>query len=191
MIRKIEKAYILAGGLSRRMGRDKLFVQINGRTVIENIINLCRAYFTDVTISANDAMKFEAFKVKVIPDYPNAQGPLGGIMSSLVDCRETHDTCFITAADLIDVDGQLIESLLKNYRDEEYFGVRERDFLQPLCGIYSISALPTLISCVESIDFRAIKAIEKLRNNSIPPTSEHWRNLNNMADLEMAEKLNA
>jgi len=69
---------ILAGGQSSRMGEDKAFLQIDGKTLLQRNINLLkRIGACEVLVSRND------FSQGCLPDiYPN-HGPLSGIHSAL------------------------------------------------------------------------------------------------------------
>ena len=72
-------AFILAGGQSSRMGRDKAMLMLNGRTLLEHAINLARAV-TDVVgvIGPREKIGREA-----IEDIYSNQGPLAGIHAAL------------------------------------------------------------------------------------------------------------
>ena len=48
---------ILAGGQSKRMGKDKLFLQLNGKTLIEHTIDKVKKHLQKVIIIKN--LKFE------------------------------------------------------------------------------------------------------------------------------------
>ena len=48
---------ILAGGQSKRMGKDKLFLQLNGKTLIEHTIDKVKKHLQKVIIIKN--LEFE------------------------------------------------------------------------------------------------------------------------------------
>jgi molybdopterin-guanine dinucleotide biosynthesis protein A len=51
-------AYVLAGGGSRRMGVDKLFLHIGGRSLLERTIATCEVCFKQVRLVAGQSAKF-------------------------------------------------------------------------------------------------------------------------------------
>ena len=55
---------ILAGGQSKRMGKDKLFLQLNDKMLIEHTINKVEKYLKDIIIITNQ--KNEYFSKKKI-----------------------------------------------------------------------------------------------------------------------------
>lgn len=178
---RIDSAYILAGGQSRRMGRDKLFLDCGGEPLLMRTLGICREAFASVTLVARSLDKFKSLGCEVLLDNPQAQGPLAGVIAALEDCAQ--ECCFITAADLYDLDTQIIDRLRVSYRDEEYLGLRESDMPQPLCGIYHKSALSHLKKQAAAGQLRMIEAIAGLEHRLLPIGSEKWRNINCPNDL--------
>src|SRR5438132_1126544 len=74
-------AFILAGGKSTRMGVDKVFLQLDGRTLLARALELARGLASDVRI-VGDVPKFEKFGPVVEDIFQNC-GPLGGIHAAL------------------------------------------------------------------------------------------------------------
>jgi phospholipid/cholesterol/gamma-HCH transport system ATP-binding protein len=74
-------AFILAGGKSTRMGADKAFVLLDGRTLLARCLDLARSVTADVRI-VGDSEKFGDF-ASVVEDVFRDCGPLGGIHAAL------------------------------------------------------------------------------------------------------------
>jgi len=49
---------ILAGGKSKRMGKDKLFLEINNKKLIEHTIDKVKKYLKEVIIITNQNNEF-------------------------------------------------------------------------------------------------------------------------------------
>jgi molybdopterin-guanine dinucleotide biosynthesis protein A len=181
------RAYVLAGGVSRRMGCDKLFVTVDGEPLLARTLRICRAVFSEVSIVAKGAEKFSEFDTPVIIDYPNAPGPLGGIIAALVDCTDctdcSGDSCFIIAADFADIDEETIRALQQDYHGEDYLGIREQGGIQPLCGIYSTKALGELLAvAAKDRSYHLWRIVERLNSRFLPLQKALWRNINTPAD---------
>jgi len=76
---------ILAGGQSRRMGRDKSLIKLNGKTLIEHTIIKVKKFLPNLIIISNEN-KNEIIKygIDVIKDcLGKNQGPLIGIMTAM------------------------------------------------------------------------------------------------------------
>ncbi|RME28487.1 MAG: molybdenum cofactor guanylyltransferase [Candidatus Zixiibacteriota bacterium] len=178
---KITQAYILAGGQSRRMGRDKLFVSVDGVPLLGRTLDVCREAFARVSIVAKESAKFRQFNTKVLLDAPEADGPLAGIITALRHCSEA--ACFITAADLRDLNRTVIANLLQDYRGEQYLGLREPDTCQPLCGIYNVSSLPVLLAAARRGEYALHTILHELECRFVPCDLTVWRNINRPSDL--------
>ena len=73
-IRPDVTAFILAGGKSTRMGTDKAFVPLHGRTLLERALEVARAVTPDVRV-VGDPTKFSTFAPVVEDLFPGC-GPI-------------------------------------------------------------------------------------------------------------------
>jgi molybdopterin-guanine dinucleotide biosynthesis protein A len=169
-------AYILAGGKSQRMGQDKLFLKLSDRTILSHMMEICLSEFETVKLVAKQATKFKSIDADVVFDYPNITGPMAGVIAALLDCRE--ETCFVTAADLYDLNLETIQKLKKEYSGEQYLGISEESGSQPLCGIYHRSALTALKSMASKKNYQMRNAVSHMRHRLILPDVILWRNIN-------------
>ena len=74
-------AFVLAGGKSTRMGRDKALLEFDGETLLAHSLKLARLVAPEVRI-IGDAKKFAPWGDVVEDIYPE-HGPLGGIHAAL------------------------------------------------------------------------------------------------------------
>ena len=72
---------ILAGGKSKRMGKDKLFLELNNKILIEYTIDKVKKYFKKVIIiTKQDNEFFSKNNLIIVKDCIEGQlGPLVGI----------------------------------------------------------------------------------------------------------------
>jgi molybdenum cofactor guanylyltransferase len=91
-------AIILAGGKSRRMGRDKSLLLADNSPLIGKIVSQLKNHFQEIIISANDIEKYLFLNLPVIPDLEEGQGPLMGIYSALLHSK--HEVNFVVACDI-------------------------------------------------------------------------------------------
>ncbi len=88
--------YVLAGGRSSRMGRDKALLELVGRPLVSRAVLKLERVSRDVRIlSSNDALGEFA---PVVPDLHPGCGPLGGIEAALAD--SAHDWNLILPVDV-------------------------------------------------------------------------------------------
>ena len=83
-------ALVLAGGQSRRMGRDKALLDFDGAPLIARVIERVRQVCAEVIVVANDAYAYACFGACVVGDVYPGKGSLGGIFSGLQAAHEEY-----------------------------------------------------------------------------------------------------
>ena len=83
-------ALVLAGGQSRRMGRDKALLDFDGAPLIARVIERVRQVCAEVIVVANDAYAYACFGARVVSDVYPGKGSLGGIFSGLQAAHEEY-----------------------------------------------------------------------------------------------------
>jgi molybdopterin-guanine dinucleotide biosynthesis protein A len=128
-------AFILAGGKSTRMGADKAFVALDGRTLLQRALELAKSVGSDVRI-VGDPQKFAPFAPTVEDVFPNC-GPLGGIHAALRSSQTELN--LILAVDVPFVPPALLQYLIERARNSAFAAVtvaQSGGRYQPLCAIY-------------------------------------------------------
>lgn len=77
--------FILAGGLGRRIGGDKAMRRLDGRPLVDHVIERFRPQVAALALNANDdPTRYASWGFPVIPDGIGGQpGPLAGILAGL------------------------------------------------------------------------------------------------------------
>jgi molybdenum cofactor guanylyltransferase len=128
-------AFVLAGGKSSRMGRDKAFVEHDGETLLTTALTLARGVADQVCI-VGSREKFAAFGVVVEDEFRDC-GPLGGIHAALRS-SETELNLML-AVDMPFVPAGFLQYLVLQARDAPMAYViipRPENRWQPLCAVY-------------------------------------------------------
>ena len=107
-------AFILAGGKSTRMGRDKAFVEFEGETLLARMLGMARSMTVDVRI-VGDAKKFASF-ASAVEDIFQDRGPLGGIHAALRSSQT--DLNLMLAVDMPFVSSAFLRYLIGQARSE-------------------------------------------------------------------------
>ena len=160
-------ALILMGGKNSRMnGNVKGLLKIKNSTFLEKIQETLND-FSSIYLSINDKFSkeqkqnFENMGFKIIEDIYKEIGPLGGIYSSLLNCKEEY--LFITACDMPFITKNSIE-VLCNKVDKNTDGVvfyDKNNKLYPLGAIYSKNVLPIIEEMIEKKYFKLSYLVEK------------------------------
>ena len=128
-------AFILAGGKSTRMGTDKAFIILDGRTLLARMLDLARQVTSNVYI-VGDAAKFASF-APTVEDLFSGCGPLGGIHAALRSSKTELN--LMLAVDVPFATPSLLHFLLMQARNSPAAAVTVPSTTQgwqPLCAIY-------------------------------------------------------
>lgn len=182
-------AFILAGGKSTRMGRDKAFVEFHGRTLLEGALDLARSVSADVRI-VGDPAKFAAMAPVVEDVFPGC-GPLGGIHAALR--ASSSDLNFILAVDMPFVSISFLHDLIERARNSPAIVTvpRAGRGFQPLCAVYRRAFADTAENALKrgrykidasfAIEYTQVITEDELKEKGFPP--EIFRNLNTPEEL--------
>jgi molybdopterin-guanine dinucleotide biosynthesis protein A len=127
-------AFVIAGGKSIRMGKDKAFLEFKGRILLARALELAAVVTEDVRI-VGDPRKFAAFG-RVIEDIYRERGPLGGIHAALKS--SSTELNLMLAVDLPLVEQNFLKYLVSAARETKTVVTipRTSDGMQPLCAVY-------------------------------------------------------
>jgi molybdenum cofactor guanylyltransferase len=127
-------AFILAGGKSTRMGTDKAFVLLDGRTLLARMLDLARQLTSNVHI-IGDPTKFAPFAPTIEDIFPGC-GPLGGIHAALRSSRT--DLNVILAVDVPFACLAWLDYLISRAKrtNASVTVSRAAGGFQPLCAVY-------------------------------------------------------
>jgi len=107
---------ILAGGRSRRMGQDKVWMALEGVSLVERVVRRVLPLADEFLFSTNAPERFETFArsmpvpSRVVTDLFAGAGPLAGIQAGLSAAR--HDLLLALAADMPFVNEALVRHLV-------------------------------------------------------------------------------
>jgi len=127
--------FILAGGKSTRMGKDKAFVALDGRTLLARALEVARSVTPEVHI-VGDSVKFGQF-APAVEDLFRDCGPLGGIHAALRASQAELN--LILAVDIPFVSLALLQYLITRAEQSPSAMVtaaRANGGWQPLCAVY-------------------------------------------------------
>lgn len=181
---------VLAGGRSRRMGKDKAQLKIHAEPqalrAARLLDSVCDATF--ISMRAGQTAQPWADAYPRIEDQIEGIGPLGGILAALNYRQEA--AWLVLACDLPFVDRTVLDQLIAG-RDQSHIATAYRSAMgqlpEPLCAIYE----PQSRQVLEEQLAEGIRCPRKILINSKTmlldlPDPDALANLNTPADLELA-----
>ncbi|WP_282433482.1 molybdenum cofactor guanylyltransferase [Desulfosporosinus sp. OT] len=133
---------ILAGGKNSRMKKNKAFLELEGRPLVERSLAVLQTVFSEVLISSNKPELFGQYEVPVIQDEILDQGPLEGLYQGLK--AATFDEVFFVACDMPFLEAGLIRLLAKWIPEYDIVVPRLQFGTHPLHAFYHRRCLPTI-----------------------------------------------
>lgn len=182
IIRPRASAVILAGGDSRRMGRDKALLPIDGKPLIARIADRLKELFDEVIIGANRIEDYRFLGLEIVPDREPGQGPLMGIASCLG--RTVEDLAFVTACDVPRIDLGFIHRLIGLARgfDMALPVTGDRSY-EPLFAVYRKTVVPPAMDILRLGGRRIIDLINRVNVRLVEASgADLFRNINTMDD---------
>jgi molybdopterin-guanine dinucleotide biosynthesis protein A len=142
---------VLAGGQSRRMGRDKALLPLGGVPMIRILTDRLARIAEPVVVIADRADRYSFLGVPVLADLRTGCGPLGGIHTALrqLDAEEV----FVLACDTPFVSEELIAYIAAFPTDAPARVALMDGRLHPLCGVYSRACLPAIEEAIAAERF--------------------------------------
>ncbi len=150
---------ILAGGLSKRMGTDKALIQLNGKTLLENAIEICKPVCKSIIISSNNK-NHEFCGYQITPDEIKYCGPLGGIYSCLI--KSDTDWNFVISVDAAFVTLSFIEFLISEVNNNDAVIPLHFNGNEPLIALYHKNCIPAILKQIGKKDYKMQNLLKSL-----------------------------
>ena len=184
-------AIILAGGQSRRMGRDKALIDYQGRPIVAHVIDTLRALSDDIVVVANRSDLYGPFGARVVPDYEPPCGPLGGIAAGLQAVQ--HPLVVVVACDMPFLSVPLLRWLIDLAEGYDAVVPQTGDEFEPLHAVYRRECYSSIVRRLERGERRVISFFADVRLRPVPepewrpfdPAGRSLVNLNTPDDLNV------
>jgi len=184
---------ILAGGYSRRMGKDKALLEFHGLPQIEYIFDLLQKFCSQVYLSKRFDQK--AYKdILYINDSKefSDKGPLGGVLSAMKEYPDAD--WLILACDLPFVTEETIQTLLehRNPRAQATAFISTQDNLpEPLCAIWEKHAYQSFLKLFNEGIHCPRKVLIRSNTHLLKQNNPHWLdNINTPQEYEQTRNIN-
>ncbi len=134
----IANGYILAGGKSSRMGRDKGLIVLEEKTIIQHVIEQLKPTVNKLVLVSNNP-EYKKFGLEVIGDIIKNIGPAGGIHAAL-NHTDTEQN-FIVSCDMPFITTLAVEFLIYQSSQTQITVPVYNQKIEPMFGVYSKECL--------------------------------------------------
>ncbi|MGY8824333.1 MAG: molybdenum cofactor guanylyltransferase [Candidatus Latescibacterota bacterium] len=162
---------VLAGGRSRRMGRDKALLPMGETLLLQRVIDAAAPLSSEHLLITNTPDSHTSFTWPIASDfYPN-KGPLGGLYTALSHAKTTH--ILLLACDLPYLNTPFLRFLSEQIDECQAVVPDSGDGLQPLCAIYSRTILSTVTQSIKENNLGMRRLLANLDIRKLSP--EQWK----------------
>jgi molybdopterin-guanine dinucleotide biosynthesis protein A len=193
--------YVLAGGASSRFGQDKALIEVGGKPMLARMCELLRGVVDEVNVVAPPE-KYLSIGVKSVADLWPGEGPLGGIVTALLNTEKSDprfawnlilscDMPFLTREWLAYLAERALKSLAQVVLPQSAHGP------EPLCACYRTDAWPALRAMFERRVRKVTDALKQVKTEVLDEGD--WKrfdsagrlfwNMNTTADFEEVRRV--
>jgi len=189
---------ILAGGKNLRLGRNKALETLDGKSLVEHVIERVEPLSERILIVTSHE-KFDlpvSVKAEMLADLYPDKGPLGGIYTGLAASRSLYN--IVVACDMPFLNTELLNYMLGLSRDFDAVVPRlEEGMIEPLHSIYSRGCLDNMKKRLEGNELKVhsflktvrVRYIEREESQKLDPELLSFFNINHQSDIERAISL--
>ena len=158
---------VLAGGTSRRMGRDKAFLELGGQPLIAVVIGRMAQVCTEVMVVAGDVRPYAGLGVPVVTDRFRSVGVLGGLHAGLE--AATHELALAVGCDMPFLSPDLLRAFAGWADGFDVAVLRQGEKVEPLHAAYRRTCLPAMEAAIRAHKRRIISFFPHVRVRYVTP----------------------
>ena len=193
---------ILAGGKGQRFqSRDKCFITLNGKTLIQHVVDNLSSVTDEMIVAARDEQQGERIGTEIpsnlnlVFDSLNSFGPLAGVLSGLE--RASSPYAFIIGCDMPFVNKDVVEFLFAVAERGSYDAVVpkwESGMVEQLHAVYKKEPMLAVVKdSIKRGDAKMFNLLSRLKNvyyipmdriRGLDPELKTFRNINTPEELK-------
>jgi molybdenum cofactor guanylyltransferase len=180
---------VLAGGESRRYGRDKAAEVVGGTSLLARAAGTLAEVLPHVVVVSSRAPARRDWAH--IPDLRPGKGPLAGIEAALEHAADLGlEGAFVLACDLPLVDAATVRAVIAALGPETRAVAPERASppgLEPLCAAYRLRCLDDVRGALDREELAVYRVFTAVGGVTVPVRAELLLNVNRPDDARRAE----
>jgi molybdopterin-guanine dinucleotide biosynthesis protein A len=158
---------VLVGGQSRRMGRDKAFLELDGKPLVQIIIERVAQACAEVLIVSADVTPYADLGVPIVTDRFRGVGVLGGLHAGLE--AASHQLALTVGCDMPFLDPELLRAFGDWAQGYDVTLLRRGEYVEPLHGAYRRTCLPAIEDAIRDGERRIVSFFPHVRVRYVTP----------------------
>lgn len=184
--------FVVAGGRSRRMGRDKALLGWGGATLLDHAIRTLEAVCSDVRVLSGLQRRYTDRGRAVVVDAAPEQGPLAGLAAALAAAAPRP--AILLAVDMPFVPAELLRYLADTLDGWDAVAPAIPSGPEPLCAVYGPACLDPVREALAAGERKMTSFWPRVRVLThsaddlarFGPPERMFRNLNDPSDYDSA-----
>ncbi|MDE2780222.1 MAG: molybdenum cofactor guanylyltransferase [Chloroflexota bacterium] len=190
---------ILAGGRSRRLGRDKAVEPFGGQPLIRRVIERVAPLTSEIVVVVADNARGASLPLdsdhRIAVDIFPEGGSLGGIFSGLAAAENSWG--LVVACDMPFLNRSLLQHMLAQREGWDAVVPQPGSYPEPTHALYSKGCLPSMEARLRANDLKISGFFDQVRVKYLAqgeierfdPALHSFFNVNSPEDLEQAREL--
>ena len=190
---------ILCGGRSRRMGKDKGSLVLNGKPMILHVLDTIKDIADEIVLVLRDQDQIDKYKqfleeetvpIKIVTDEIKDQGPLVGILTGLSQINSEYAQILPCDSPFISKEFVLKMSEIAEGKEfDAIVPIWDDGHIEPLHSIYKKTSVSVIIDLIKNKK-RNVKALIECLNvkyidaGKLDETTMSFRNINTINEFK-------
>lgn len=183
------EAFVLAGGKSSRMGRDKGLVLLNGQPMISYVLKALSKTGIPVSIIAHNT-DYENFEHPVYIDLIEEKGPIGGLFTAFSHTKAK--AVLLISCDMPLVTSEALKQLMDKAEINRIIAATAEGRINPLFSIYPVALLEEVKKRIQDDNLKMTDFILENKYTLVPSIALEmpgiFQNVNTPEELKMTEE---
>ena len=175
------------------MGRDKAFLQLDGRPLIQIVIERMAAACAEVLVVAGEVGSYEGLGAPVVEDRFQGVGVLGGLHAGLA--AASHEIALAVGCDMPFLKPDLLRAFAGWVQGYDVAVLEHGGYVEPLHGAYRRTCLEPIEEAIRTGKRRivsffphvAVRTVTPEEMGFLDPDLESFRNLNTPKEWRAAK----
>ncbi len=173
-------AAIIAGGKSSRLGKNKAFVELNGKPAVQWVLEAVSGLVSDLFIVTNTPYEYKQLGLRCVPDIKPGAGAMSGIHAALE--KAPAEYVLVLSCDIPLLRRENLHPLVYAYPGFDITIFKHKNF-EPLCAIYRKNCISALYDLIDHGEHRIIDLFPSLNVKVIRTDLKHiFRSINTEDD---------
>jgi molybdopterin-guanine dinucleotide biosynthesis protein A len=162
---------VLAGGQSRRMGRNKALLELDGQPLIARVLGRLALLCNELIVSANTVELYADLPARVVPDLVPGRGALGGIHAGLT--AASNERAVVVACDMPLLNLRFLRYMAVVSPGYDVVVPRVGGFYEPLHAVYSARCVEPIAQLIAQGPRRVVDLYRQVRIRELTEADVH------------------